>query len=298
MRVSSRSDNRAEACGCTSAMHADRQRAFEAALEQWPTVVLRFDQFCSHLTRLGHVDEIPTHTPAIYLCAACGLGDEQACRVLEATYFPALRSCVKRLDPRPEVVDDVLQQVRDRLLVGPTPRIASYRGEGSLDGWLRAIATNAARDHMRAQRAQKEYGSAHGETEWLLDLAEAATARACPEEETFRKRHCSMVDEALCRSVLSLSSEDRMLLYHYFVTGLGIDGLGRLYEVNRSTAARRILRSVQRIQRYLRKELARSMGSLEAGDIESWVPFLWVDVTADSLLRTGTPLAAALAAAD
>src|SRR4051794_30222078 len=42
------------------------------------------------------------------------------------------------------LVDDVTQLVRERLLSPGKLRIAEYRGEGSLRGWLRAIAVRTA----------------------------------------------------------------------------------------------------------------------------------------------------------
>jgi hypothetical protein len=94
------------------------------------------------------------------------------------------------------------------------------------------------------------------------------------------------VQRALSKSVLALGVEARTLLHHYFVSGLGIDALGQLYAVDRSTAARRIARTVRRIQRGLRQELTPVLGALDAAELESWVPILFerCDMTADALL--------------
>jgi RNA polymerase sigma-70 factor, ECF subfamily len=285
MRFPSKSDTRAEACGCTSAMHAQRRQAFAAAREQWPAVALRFEQFCAHLNQLGYTHDLPVHAPSLYLCVACGLGDPRACKLLETNYFPALRTCVTRLDARAHVVDEVLQQVRDRLLVGPAPRIARYHGRGSLSGWLRAVAQNTARDFSRAERSSREQGPRGLDTEAPAPSV-ALMVPPSAEEEAFRARYAPIVQRALSKSVLALGTEERTLLHHYFVSGLGIDALGQLYAVDRSTAARRISRNVRRIQRGLRQELIPVLGPIDAAELERWVPVLYqrFDMTAETLL--------------
>lgn len=288
MRSSSKRDgtDRIEGAECTPATLAERRRAFEAAQRHWPTVTIRFELFCAQLSHLGHTDALPTYPSSLYLCIACGLGVDAACKLLESKYFPALRACVAKFDHRADVVEDILQQVRARLLVGPAARIRTYSGRGSLDGWLRTVARNAARDFLRAQGAGQRQSWQRPDTGLAGAEYLHSAPPSSPEDEAFGDTFAPIIQRAITQSVRTLGSEERQLLYHYFVSDLCIDDLGRMYSVNRSTAARRILRNVRRIQRELRKELLPRLGQLEPGELESWVPLLFarLEMNVDVLL--------------
>ena len=49
-----------------------------------------------------------------------------------------------RIDSSSQFVDEVKQGLRERLLVGPPPRIAEYSGSGPLGGWLRVVSVRLA----------------------------------------------------------------------------------------------------------------------------------------------------------
>jgi hypothetical protein len=42
------------------------------------------------------------------------------------------------------MADELRQTLRVRLLAGPSPKIASYKGSGPLSGWVRVVATRIA----------------------------------------------------------------------------------------------------------------------------------------------------------
>jgi DNA-directed RNA polymerase specialized sigma24 family protein len=71
---------------------------------------------------------------------------------LDAHYLAGLDPALRRLDLPAPVIDDVKQDVRQRLLVADgarPPRIADFTGAGNLRGWLRVVAINAARQLLR-----------------------------------------------------------------------------------------------------------------------------------------------------
>jgi RNA polymerase sigma-70 factor len=256
------------------AWDAERRLAFDTARADWPALRLRFEDFCSHLERLGYDHELPPQIGCLYLCAACSQGCASACKQLEAKYFPALRAFVAKFDPRPEVIDDLLQQIRYRLLVGPAPRIRSYRGEGSFDGWLRKVANTIAVDSIRINISRERRAQRLSQDSASIERIHAAPPPP-PDEHLHRERSACAIQHALRQAIAALSSAQRQLLHHYYVSGLSIDQLGALYACNRSTAARRIVRCVQLVQRALRKELGQQLGSLAGGEPESWVPVLY-----------------------
>jgi RNA polymerase sigma-70 factor len=247
------------------------RRAFDTARASWPTLSVSFEEFCGHLDRLGPQRELPTQLSAFYLCLACSLGREGACRLLELHHFPALRAFLTRFDSRSDVIDELFQQLRYRLFVGPAPRIRTYRGAGSLDGWLRKIAVTLAVDFLRSHS---------GAARRLARFAQDATyfehshgASPIPQDEhVYRARHAKELARALRHSLRQLSPEQHQLLHHHYVSNLTIDQLSTLYGCDRSTAARRILRSVRTVQRTLREELSRMVP--KGIDLEGWAPVL------------------------
>jgi len=249
----------------------ERRLAFDAARQQWPGLSVSFDQFCQHLSSLGYQHELPTHTSSIFLCLACGHGCESACELLESKYFAALRVWIGRISPSASAVDDILQLVRQRLLVGAPARINSYNGRGSLNGWLRRVASNLAIDFRRSSRSPYQ----RPETWMAATIALEQLHSSSPEEELFQSRYLSVIQAALSRSIRALAGEERMLLHHHFVSGLGIDALGCLYAIDRSTAARRISRNLARIRKELQRELKLHFGHLEPGELERWAPALY-----------------------
>ncbi|HWO09293.1 MAG TPA: sigma-70 family RNA polymerase sigma factor [Polyangiaceae bacterium] len=198
---------------------------------------------------------------------ACSQGCESACRALEARYFSALRAFLGAFDARQEVVDELLQRVRFRLLVGPNPRIRTYRGKGSLQAWLRKVAQAVAVDALRTNIGRERQTQRVEQDAAYAELVHSAPPPP-PDEHADRERYGQAVLHALSQAMHALSSDRRRLLYNYYVAGMSIDQLGSLYRIDRSTAARRVGRVVQELQRTLRGELVRRLGSLTAGELD------------------------------
>lgn len=286
MRFPSKSEVPTETCSCSSTQHADRKRAFDAAREQWPALGFGFDQYCAHLTRLGYADALPHFPSSVYLCCACSSVGNAACRVLEAAYFPALRSFIAKFDARPEIIEDLLQQLRARLFVGPKARILTYKGKGALQGWLRGVARSVAVDFIRVRKARREDSWYSTDSDVTGTEYVCASPSYSPEDDYVYARYTDTVMCGLQRAMGALDGEDRQLLHHYFVSGLTIDALAPLYAVNRSTIARRIQRNVGRVRRELRREVTPQLGPFEPGELESWAPIVFhrLNVDAGALL--------------
>lgn len=242
----------------------ERRLAYERARQEWKGIELSFECFEAHLLVLGYTSRMPRETSSLYLCLACARGIPAACAALEARHFEALRGVLCRMDR--ELIDDILQQIRSRLLVGPEPKIGSYRGDGSLAAWLRSVALNAARDYLRASYLARARHRA------LVAAVEAPgmglrTRLDAPDELAFRDRQALACKHALSGAIGALPSEQRRLLYNHHVLGLGIDALGKMYGVNRATAARRIQRALQAVQHGLWRELSVRFGRLDRREL-------------------------------
>ena len=252
---------------CSLECSAVRDHAFTVGQRSWPQFQLSREQFEEHLARAHCSRPRLPHAPALYLCAACTLGVEPALRALERLHLVPLQlSIARRLRDR-DRVDDVLQELRHRLLVGPAPKIATYRGIGSFPGWLRIIAINLALDHRREARVRRRrHARLNDDPSYVLETWDSAAAP--PDDEVIRSRSSQLCERALCRAIQQLGTEQRHLLRLHFVGGASIDTLGELYGVDRSTAARRIQRSIAELRRSMQAQLATHSDAPPASQLE------------------------------
>src|SRR5688572_7205301 len=87
------------------------------------------------------------HVADLYVAYACCAGDPAAIVELERALAPVRGHLIRRGNDA-ALVDDALQAVRYRLLVATPQReakLATYRGRGTLAGWLRVVALRQLR---------------------------------------------------------------------------------------------------------------------------------------------------------
>jgi RNA polymerase sigma-70 factor len=185
------------------------RRAHELARAWWPGIELPLQQFASHLQRLDWKRALPEYAKELYLCCACSLGFPEACRRLESDYFPALEAALHRQCGRRDFVEDVLQQVRERLLVGSAPKIASYEGKGPLSSWLQRIVRRAACDVYRKENQARRLASGWWQVvESLAPGPSSESDGSSPSEA----RYIGALERALLEALGQLSLEERSLL--------------------------------------------------------------------------------------
>jgi len=236
--------------------------AHDVASRAWPSVQLSYEKFFEHVSRGESNPRVPEHAAAVYLCAACKDGQVTAYQALEAAYFPALGAILRRLLGTC-AAEEVLQDVRTRLLVGVPPKIASYRGSGSLAGWLRSVAVHAAQDHLRAAGVRRTCLQKLARAQRVTHAADAS------DDQLFQKQRREVCERAWHSAIGSLDSAERQLLHHHFVSGLSIDVLGTIHAVHRATIARRIRRATARVRRRVHEALALPCQDLSVGDVDA-----------------------------
>jgi len=251
--------------GASSALWA----AFASARSAWPSIALAYEQFYEYVTRGQASISVPAYPADVYLCTACVNGQPAAYRFLEAKYFPPLESAILHVVGARPAVDDVLQEVRARLFVGRAPKLATYRGTGSLAGWLRRVAVRASQDYRREASAQR--GRLRRFFHEECANARAQTEPPPPPEHAFGHHPPLTCEQAWRRALTSLAPQERQLLYHYFMLGLSIDALSPIYDAHRSTIARRIDRIVTRLRRQVHKTLTPHYRDLSANDLDALV---------------------------
>lgn len=246
------------------------RKTIDAARAAWPIVSLSDEVFVGHLAgvlRRGaarSVEELLARDTVsdLYLACGCAAGDRAALAAFETHYLAALDATLARLDLPAWVIDDVKQDVRQRLLVGEAsrpPRIADFTGAGNLRGWLRVVAVNTARQILR------RVGPAPSTAE-LVDVVPPVAHDA--ELEILKSHYREQFRAAFLLALAELSPRDRTLLRQHYLLGLGIGQIGTMYGVHRATAARWLDRCTRVLLRTTRRTLATRL-RVDRTDIDS-----------------------------
>jgi RNA polymerase sigma-70 factor (ECF subfamily) len=264
--------------GCPASEPAQRQLLAEAwsrAQQTWPGVALGVEHFRQHCESvLGSAPSWnwSTHGSELYLCCACAANDGAATSILMAQYLRVIERQLAVSRRHREVIEDAMQMLRIKLLVGPRARIGSYAGRGPLLGWLRVAAKRMLLDLLRARRFQQAEARS---------LAEGSVSRE-PEfvSAISRGRYRAPFLDGLRYSFGALDTEDRLLMKRAYLEGKTIDELGGACSVHRSTAARRLQRIRQQIAASLRQQLATKY-ALSAAEFEDVARDLCADLQLD-----------------
>lgn len=191
------------------------------------------------------------------LCIAQGAlaNDPIALEMLERDAINQARSSIARIDPAPAFVEDQLQLLRSRMLVGEDGRrrLDEFDGRGSLAGFLRASAIRLA---LNARR---------GGVTTVGDAAlEDELANSNPEFETFVGQHAGQLAAAIRESLSSLPDRDRQLLRMAVLESMTTRQMGLALGVSHATAARWLQQAYATVLHETRRRLAVATGVSEA----------------------------------
>jgi RNA polymerase sigma-70 factor (ECF subfamily) len=210
-----------------------------------------------------------------YLAAACVEGTAGAAEALERSQFADLRADLGRRHSSLDL-DDVLQSLREKLLVGPTAALAAYSGRGRLRSWLRVVATRLLLN-LAARRPRDRAGP--------RELSEEAPVLAPDSElEQLKQLYRAEFRTAFHAALPRLEPTERNLLRHAVVDELGIDALAERLGVHRVTAARRLAAARERLGLLIRGELGVRLQA-SGQDLESILRLVRsrIQVTIDDL---------------
>ena len=196
-------------------------------------------------------DVLRTNAAELYLGIACAVGSRAALAALDRIYIARVADVLAPRRLPSHAIDEIRQTVRERLLAGDPPYLASAAGRGSLAGLVAVIATRAALDWLRAHARAAE----RHEDEPTPD---AFIASANPERDHLRARYHGDVKTAFEAAVRELEPRDRTMLRFHLVDGMTIDDIAALYQIHRATAARQIDKARDRVASGVRKLLART----------------------------------------
>lgn len=230
------------------------------ATTAWPEVDVAPQVFAAHLGRHcsddGDLDTLALED--LYLACACAAQDAAALRILHEQHLVALEQALHRLDLGTDELGDVQLAIVQRLVVDDPPKIASYRGRGSLAQWLAAVGAREALSRRRT--AARRRG--------LLEAAADDLAPADPELSFLKAHYREHFREAFREAMGRLDPQDRTVLRHRFVDGLTLDQLAAAAGVHRATAARWLAKIRETLLARTRDGLNRRLG-VDGREIDS-----------------------------
>jgi RNA polymerase sigma-70 factor (ECF subfamily) len=227
--------------------------AFLAGTMAWPGVALDRRVFAERLEGLGlDAEQISSRGSDLFLAAACAAQDPVALELFERTYLAQVPRLIGRVALSAHQEDELRQQLRIRLLVGPTPKIAEYRGSGPLGAWVRVCALRLALDLKMAD------GGKRNDAQALDALVVGAPGG---EVEIDAARHRVAFQSALQESLATLTTREKTLLRLHFLDGMNIDELGVVFRVHRATVARWLVAVRTRVLENVREKLSLDLGA-------------------------------------
>ena len=231
----------------------------------WPEIPLDDATFLAHLERLlGDAAIADLDIASIYLGCACIHGEPRALAAFETHYLEPLPRGLTRVTTDPALLDEVKQQLRIKLFVseqGSMPTITRYR-RGSLTAWLRVVASRIAIDLLRQRN-----GPMASSEQPALDVAAITDD---PGLALLKVQYRGHVEAAFAAAIASLSPTDRAMLRFCFVEGLGLEGVGRIYQLSKSAVSRRLARTRSVLLADVKQRLGSDLG-IPASELDSIV---------------------------
>ncbi|HVZ73443.1 MAG TPA: ECF-type sigma factor [Polyangia bacterium] len=230
--------------GPTAAAVPNLEAALVAACERarraHPALAFSDEAFARHLGRAfaAEADEALTDLATLqledlFLAGACLAGTPGAVDAFEARCGERIRATLAQLLSSPEARGETAQAMRDAVFVGTVdtpPKLASYTGRGPLDRWSAIVAQRIA---LMAARSEGTGRRAHERA-----ALEAALVPQDPELEFAKEKYRATFEQAFTDALAAITEKDRLLLRLHLVTGVSVEGIGKMYQVSQSTASR------------------------------------------------------------
>lgn len=183
------------------------------------------------------------------LAIACLMQVPQALEALDRLVVGHAAPAIMRVVKCAAQTDDLLQQLRARVFTADG-KLQSYRGQGPLGGWLRAIAVRQALEFKESLN-----GRPPEELPEELPLVEDDV-----ELRYLRLRHREAFKAAFKAAFSALSPRDRTVVRLNLADGISLERLGASYGVHKSTVSRWVAAARALLRDTLRSELCTRLG--------------------------------------
>jgi RNA polymerase sigma-70 factor (ECF subfamily) len=219
------------------------------------------------------------HVDDLFVACGCADGDPAAIAHFDRQLLSRVGDAVSRIDSGKEFADEVRQRLRERLLVGPPPKIGDYSGSGTLEGWVMVAAMRTALNLRRSDRVKEAAART---------IADELPLAGDPELEIIRRRYQGEVQSALRGALARLSPDERQLLRLHYVDGVGLDKIGALHKVNKSTVSRWLAAARARLLDETKRTLALQLG-LDDASLHSLLRVVHdgLELSLSALMATG-----------
>jgi RNA polymerase sigma-70 factor (ECF subfamily) len=213
---------------------------FERARAAHANLSVSDESFARHLGRVvaAEVDDPVTDLATLqledlFLAVACLERAPGAVDAFEARCADRVRAAIATTISSDEARAEIGQRLRDAVLVGTPeapPKLASYTARGPLDRWCAIVAQRLA---LMMSRSESTGRRAHERAS-----LEAALVPQEPEIAFIKEKYRAEFEQAFADALAKASEKDRLLLRLHLVTGVSVEGIGKMYQVSQSTASR------------------------------------------------------------
>ncbi|MGH9898948.1 MAG: RNA polymerase sigma factor [Pyrinomonadaceae bacterium] len=190
-------------------------------------------------------------------------GDESAFAEIVQRYSPRVFRVVNRFFRERGRVEEMAQEV----FLKAFTRLDSYKGLGSMEGWLTRIATNTCLNLLRSEKRRPELTFSdltNDETDWLVEQLSDVTT------ENDRSVENRLVTSDLANRVLeTLSPEDRFVLMQIDGEGASIKEVVKMTGWSQSKVKVQAFRARRRMRQAVERLLAGRTRSYSPGLEES-----------------------------
>jgi RNA polymerase sigma-70 factor, ECF subfamily len=190
----------------------------------------------------------------LVLARACAAGNERAWEHFVASYREQLVRAAIAITGSETLGRDLADQLYAELY-GLTTQdgerrcpLLSYRGRGSLLGWMRTTLAQRHVDHHRRSRREVPL-------ENPLDGLDVPAPEAAPETPA---EELSLLERAIAEAVRGRDAEDRYLLAAYYLDGQTLLEIAQVLSVHEATVSRKVRRATGEIRKQILRNLERS----------------------------------------
>lgn len=214
-----------------AAAHDALERAYEAGRSAWPNVALSATQFAAALDGIEAGEGLDLWPGDFYLAAAAAAGDLAAIATIERECIVPAIPRLRRIATSSDEIEEALQATRERLFVGPRPKIGVYAGTSPLKQWVQLAAVRAVIDLRRSRHATREVVGTSRATELLDQSVDPATS-------LLKERYRPEFEAALKAQIAKLDQRDRAILKLHLLEGVSVEKIATMRSVHRVTIAR------------------------------------------------------------
>jgi RNA polymerase sigma-70 factor (ECF subfamily) len=196
----------------------------------------------------------------LVLAAACAEGNERAWEHFMEVYGAQLTRAAIAISGSETVGRDLADAFYAELYGLNTREgqrkcpLESYRGHGSLLGWLRTTLSQRFVDHYRRTFREEALDEDYHDAATVADLPQLDTAIG----ETLR----TAIQEVLSNQ----PAEERFMLAAYYLDGQTLAEIGQLLRVHEATVSRRLKRATESVRKGLVKNLEKKGMSRRAAE--------------------------------